>query len=207
MRFLCLLISLLAFLALACDGGEGQPQATELASSSPTSIAPARPVATPTRPPGTSHYRNPAFGVEFDYPRSWVPDPLYSSGIGGYLNVYRDPRGREFGWFNVGAAGAPTLTLDEVVQRSTEHKLKPYGEHPEVLSLTLAVGEARLIFPDEEPAAELFDAQLIVSYPSPIHISTGSYNYFSLVVHKDFIRAVADTLRFTEGSATPRPSP
>lgn len=195
MRYVLLLAPLLAFLAVACGGDEGAPQGKDSAE----------PLATPTGPPGTFRYSNPVFSVEFDYPSNWVPDPLYSSDIGGYVNAYRDPRGREFGWFNIGAVGAPTL--DYVVQGSTEHKLKPFGEHPQVLSLNLPVGETRLILPDEGSAPEPFNAQLIVPYLAPIQIDAESYQYFTLDAHKDFIRAIADTLRFTGGSTRPPLSP
>lgn len=206
MRYAILFLTLTGLLAVACDGGEEGERPTPVVEA-PTSTPSPEPAATPPRPSGISHYRNPVYGVEFDYPTSWVADTQYSLASYGYPRVYRDLRGREFGWFNVGAHGAPSLSLDEVTERSSGHKLMPYGENPQVLSLVIPAGEARLILPDEVFAPEPFNAQLVMAYPSPISLPTGSYNYFSLVAHKDFIRAIADTLRFTVGPVTPPPSP
>lgn len=197
MRFLSLLISLLAFLAFACDGGG---ETTTVAPSTATAELPGTPEPPPTpspaSPPSRSLvlYSSQVLKVELRYPADWVPDANYS-------NSYRDPGGREYGFFGVNALNADGMTLDKIANAEVRHKFKPYGENPRIVSLTVDGREARLILPDEaSPAPESFVADLIVPYSSPVLIASSPNGYEFLVIHshKDFIQSIAGTVRLLD---------
>jgi hypothetical protein len=212
MRYAVFLIPLLALLAIACNGG----------GDAGVTLAP---TATPA--PMLRSYLNPAFKIELRYPDEWVPDSrsFYDACDDGIAEEYRDPRGREYGFFQVSAAGAPLLNLDEVTQTSAGHKLRPYGATPQIVALTVDGRDARLILPDEAAPPPEPIAELIVPYSSPIVLRSpppgepaDSYNYLVLNAHKDFIRTIAGTVKLNEpgtrneallfcGSPTPPPPP
>ena len=99
------------------------------------------------------------------------------------------------------------LALDDAARMNVKHKLKPYGERPLIESLTIDGLDGRIILPDPS-RSDLFRAELIVLYPDgPLTINHdtfwGSYDYFVLSAHKDYIRAIAGAIRFADPSPTP----
>ncbi len=198
MRYVIVPVLLLAILAFACDddGGETTTVAPSTAtaelpgtSESPRTPSPASPSSRSLVP-----YSNQAFKVELRYPADWVRDANYS-------NSYRDPGGREYGFFGVNAINADGMTLDKIANAEVRHKLKPYGENPRIVSLTVDGREARLILPDDaSPAPESFVADLIVPYSSPVLIASSPDGYEFLVIHshKDFIQSIAGTVRLLD---------
>lgn len=216
-------------LTVACAGGE--EQATPTKTLEPLASSPTRATTDPTldSTPGAGlrTYSNPVFKVELQYPAGWVPDYDYSTDAcdDGIAEVYTDPGGREYGFFQVSAAGAPLLNLDEVTQTSAGHKLRPYGPTPQIVALTVDGRDARLILPDEaapppEPVAELiapYSAPIVLRSPPPGE-PADSYNYLVVYAHKDFIRSIANSVKLNEqrmdsepflfcGGPTPPPSP
>src|SRR3990172_4431643 len=174
--------------AVACDGGAGQPSATPTPS----------PAASETPTSSLTPYSNAAYQIELAYPPAWTPDPQYANIGGGIDEAYSDPRGREYGYVQVDALNAEGQTLDDAAEGVASHKLKPYGENPVIEPLTVGGREARLILPDEA-SPELYDAVLIVPYESPVRIATlGSYNYLIVYAHKDFVRSLAETVTLAE---------
>jgi len=219
MRQVVVLALAFALVTLACGGS------TERLA--PTATKQPRVSATPTS--GAASYSNPAFQIELRYPVSWVPDPLslFDACEDGLAESYSNPRGRQYGYFQISAAGAPLLDLDQLANTEVSHKHKPYGDNPRILSLAVDGREARLILPDETspPPDEAFRAALIVPYSVPIVLRkpppgepADSYNYLEVGAHKDFIRSIADSLELREpvlpagtvsfcGCPTPPPSP
>jgi len=149
-----------------------------------------------------AHYTNEVFQVEFDYPDTWVRHRDPGGGVSP-VEDYSDPRGTEFGFFNVNVCCGGQGTLDDVAKLDAEHKFKPFGEEPRILSLTLPAGEARLILPDER-ATDNYGAELIIRYPPSFSISD-FYAFFLLRAHEDYIQKIASTLRLTGTSTTPTP--
>lgn len=154
-----------------------------------------------------AHYSNATLKVELDYPSQWVPKEGYE--LGGMVASYHDASGYRYGFFQI-EIPSQVMTLDDAVQLEVGlTRIKPYGEHPTVLSLMLPAGQARLILPEE--ASFVFDAALIIPYPSPLRArvvappsgasasaSTPVYNFFILRAQKDHINFIAETIRFTE---------
>ena len=198
MRYVIVPVLLLAFLDFACDDDGGET--TTVAPSTATAELPGTPEPPPTpspaSPPSRSLvlYSSQVLKVELHYPADWVPDANYS-------NSYRDPGGREYGFFGVNALNADGMTLDKIANAEVRHKFKPYGENPRIVSLTVDGREARLILPDEaSPAPESFVADLIVPYSSPVLIASSPNGYEFLVIHshKDFIQSIAGTVRLLD---------
>jgi DNA-binding CsgD family transcriptional regulator len=153
---------------------------------------------TPGLQSGMAHYASEEFGVEFDYLGTWVPDPDDYANTSAIAEGYRDPRGREFGFFVVDACCKDGLTLDDAAELFAGSIARPPGEEPHIESLALLDGEARLILPDER-SGDLDRAQLIIRYsPLPRAIGTVQYAMLILYAHRDYIRAIAETLHLTE---------
>ncbi len=190
-------LGLLAWGVLRTEGEDAE-------TSLPTGSAPTTAEGTAAERSGMAHYTNDVFKVQFDYPNTWVLDRDYSGSVSGIsAESYKDPRGREFGFFVVDACCKDGLTLDDAAALFAGRVARPYGEHPRIESLTLDDGEARLILPNER-ASDIDDAQLLIHYdPSPIYIGTLVPAIFILQAHKDFIRDIASTLRLTSSFATP----
>ena len=185
-------LTVLAWGVWQTQGGESETSASTGSSLIVTSTVPSVPTI------DAGHYSNGTFRVEFDYPPSWTVDPGYSLG-----SSYKDPRGRQFGFFVVNACCTSDQTVDDVAKLSAEHLLRPFGDQPRIETLSLPEGEARLIMPDET-RPDINDGELIVRYtPVPLSISD-SYAFFILDAHKDFIRDIASTLKLT-GSPLPTP--
>jgi len=151
----------------------------------------------------TGHYAENVFRVELDYPGTWIPDSAGSLSPNGSPAGYRDPRGRQFGYFSVTACCGAPLSLDDAAKLSTEHTLRPYGNNPEVRSLNLPAGEARLILPD--PITNTDQAELLIRYPPSAGSISDFYAFLVLYAHKDFIRELASTLRLTASPPSPTP--
>ena len=144
----------------------------------------------------TATYANSAFGVQLEHPANWQPDLNYES-YDSVESSFADPRGREYGFFLVDACCSGDIGLDEAAELQARHKLKPFGEQPSVTSVQLSAGEGRLILPDGS-APDPYSAALVVPYKSPRQISsTGTYKFFILYAHKEFIRDIGQSLRFT----------
>jgi hypothetical protein len=188
-------------LVVACGGGDGKPSPT----SAPGETVTAPPAATPTEstpetPGAFAQYSNPLFQVEFSYPTSWVPDPGYSTDYGndGIFEAYKDPRGREYGFFVLNAAQSTYYDLNQVTGFDAYHKLKPFGEHPVIEPLTVDGHAARLILQDPSAPTVPNDAELVVAAPSMMG------QYLLIYAHKDFIRAIAESIHVLS-PATPPP--
>lgn len=189
MRYSVLTALVLLLLAAACGDSDQRPGPTAT-STPPTATAELS--STPLR--SLVRYSRQAFKVELRYPADWVPDANYS-------NSYRDPGGREYGFFGVNALNADGMTLDQAASAEVRHKLKPYGENPRIVSLTVDGRGARLILPDEaSPPRESFVAELIVPYSSPVLIAPNPNGYEFLLIysHKDFIQSIAGTVRLLD---------
>jgi hypothetical protein len=129
------------------------------------------------------HYRNERYGVEFDYPASWQPE-------GGDSTRYEGSDG----FFVLNASGGG---LERAVQNEINHRLRPYGSHPSVESLTAGGQPARLILPDwDQPAGMRDQAALVVQYPQPVQIGGYHYSIFVLYASEPHIRRMADSLAF-----------
>lgn len=226
MRFSALIALALLPLAAACGDSVQRPGPTAT-SAPPSSVTVPGPTLLSTPLDTIAQYANPAFKVRLRYPARWVPEPRswYDACDDGIAEVYRDPRGREYGFFQISAAGAPLLDLDELAQTLAGHKLRPFGATPQVAALTVDGRDARLILPDEAAPPPEPLAELIVPYSSPIVLASpppgepqDSYNYLVLSVHEDFVRTIVGTVKLNEpptgsevflfcGSPTPPPSP
>ena len=140
----------------------------------------------PPRPASsTQRYTSPTYHVTLGYPKNWQPTEGYEARFSG-----------SNGFFQVTAA--QSATLQEVCNSTAQHRLKPYGNRPQVQRLQIQSRPACLILPsaDQDRALERL-AALIVRYPKPIRINGEDYNYLMLYADKEHIREIANTVRFT----------
>ncbi len=134
-------------------------------------------------------YANPMLGVSFRYPASWQPNSKY-----GFDEVSGRYEG-ENGFFNVDAI-ASEGDIQQVAQSLVNHKLKPYGEYPQILELIADNQEARAIIPSKDQPGGQNEVALIVRYPQPVKIRSNSYNFLVVVGDPKHIKMFTDTLRF-----------
>jgi hypothetical protein len=113
-----------------------------------------------------------------------VRDTAYSDD-----SSYRDPAGRNLGNFGVDA-GYQGATLDDAASLSTRAIVKPFGENPTIVPITVSGRDARLVLPSTN-SPQLYEAEVIVPYSSPL----GTYDFFTLYAHKEFIQSLAQTLK------------
>lgn len=197
-------------LVVACGGGETKPSSTSTPSGTATALPSASTTEpTPTTPGVPANYSNPLFHLAFSYPENWVPDPTYGDvGVDGIYEAYKDPRGRDYGFFFTMAIASEVYDLDQVAAVDAHHQLKPYGEHPVIEPATVDGRPARLILQDPSaPGGEPYTEELILAYDSPIRINDPPpYNLLVIWAHKDYIRAIAETVHLLS-PAIPEPSP
>jgi hypothetical protein len=190
MRRMILPILLLIALITACNGGDSNSEVDVGASVSPIRES--------------THYSNDWMKVELEYPASWVP--IEGNQLGGEDAKFQDPRGESFGFFGVSALGGEdSWTLDYAAEQQASHKLKPFGDEPNIATLNLPAGEARLITPDPD-FPDLRFAQLLIRYPVPINEGAISqpgliipvYYFFVLYADVNSIETIAKTVRFSQ---------
>ena len=140
----------------------------------------------PLRPSSSAQrYTSPNYQITLGYPKNWQPTQGYEERFSG-----------SDGFFQVTAA--QSSTLQDACNSTAQHRLKPYGNRPQVQRLQIKGRPACLILPsaDQDRAMERM-ATLIVRYSRPIRVKTGTYNHFVLNANKEHIRQIANTLRFT----------
>lgn len=153
-----------------------------------------------------THYRNEPFHVQLDFPAPWVPDPNYGGSFGGVSTAYVDQRGRGDGFLQIDALSSPSI--DYAVQAVAYHKLKPYGDAPEISDISLPGGQAKLILPDPNGGPSSTGvATIIISYPPSVDTTGllgGPYPFFELHARPQDIAQIAHTLQFiVSGAPTP----
>jgi len=190
-RVVVIVLLTVAFdLLTACDEGES------VRDSAPTPTNSAAAAVSPSS--SLAHYSNESLKVELDYPAGWAPVSGYE--LGGQPGRFADPRGEAYGFFHVNALGGEGWTLDQAATDDAGHKLKPYGEHPQISTLNLPAGEARLITPDPT-FPDLQTAEVIIRYETPLSAYSQSglivpvYNFFLLYAHIDDVDAIGESVR------------
>jgi len=137
-----------------------------------------------------STYANPLLGISFRYPTSWEPDLRYGT-IGDLSGRYEGDNG----FFGLDAI-ASSDDIAKITSNLVNHKLKPYGERPTIVTLTAGDQDARVIIPSKDQANDKKEVALIVRYPKPMRINSSQYNYLLVVADPAHIKVFADTLQF-----------
>ena len=136
-------------------------------------------------------YTSSQFKVNFKYPQNWQPvkgEPERYSGKNGF--------------FLVSANNAATPKA--MCESQAKHKLRPYGSRPQILSLKVQNQPACLILPSaDQSRSEKGIAELIVRYPQPVQVGSGTYTNFSLYANKQHIRDIAKTVKFIKTANQP----
>ncbi len=140
-----------------------------------------------------AHYLNPDFKVVFTYPASWGPNIRHGS-INGIPTHFE---GRE-GFFTIDALQVDEGTLESAVGSIAYHKLKPYGDTPEIVHETIDGQEAAIIMPRE---GALKEAALVVRYPHEVRINNTVYSFFVVYTDKEHAEDIARSLRFFENNS------
>ncbi|MFQ5751271.1 MAG: hypothetical protein ACE5HI_04675 [bacterium] len=140
-------------------------------------------------------YSHPAFGVSFEYPAHWAPDPqggafdeipLRFVGGDGYLGV------------DALAADSETSFEDLLNQIVIQNQNTPYGTRPVIKSTEIDGLEARVVLPSEDQPEEANnEAIFIARYPGQAQIGDDLFRFFVLYAHKDHLEDILRTLRFT----------
>jgi len=142
-----------------------------------------------TAPADWQTYSNPYFGITLKYPADWQPVPGYGDPESGEKYAGTD------GFFMINAMDGESI--DSVAAAEANHVLQPYGSQPTIESLQIQGQEARLILPSADANMEDQSA-LIVRYPQPVTIAGHAYPFFVLYADQNHVRAIGETLRFTE---------
>jgi len=136
-------------------------------------------------------YSNPVFAVSLQYPADWVVESGYGSPETGEIKYAGIS-----GFFQISAM--ETESIDMAAAAEAGHKLQPYGSNPTIESLQIQGQEARLILPsNDQPAGMQYQAGLIIRYPQPVNISGTPCHFFILWADEAHIRAISQTIRFT----------
>jgi hypothetical protein len=141
----------------------------------------------PPVPPG-QELRSDEYGVTFTVPDSWTPTAGYDG------NAWSGPGG-----FVVLGAASGGQTLEESARTQADHHLRPFGTAPTIEPLTVAGRPARLVLPSADAPPLLQDrspALVLVTYPRPVTIGSGTYAYLSLTADAEHVRAIADSIRW-----------
>ena len=134
-------------------------------------------------------FSSPAFAVSLQYPADWQPAGYGSPETGEIRFAGIN------GFFHINSMDGESI--DSVAAAETGHRLQPYGSQPTIETLQIQGQEARLIPPSsDQPVGMQYQAALIVRYPSMATI-VWSPRYFILWADSPHIRAIAETLRFT----------
>jgi len=146
--------------------------------------------ATPTPYMDTwTTFSSPAFAVSLQYPANWQPAG-YGSPETGEIRFAGSN-----GFFHINSMDGDSI--DTVAAAEAGHRLQPYGSNPTIETLQIQGQEARLILPSsDQPAGMQYQAALIIRYP-PVLTIVWSPPYFVLWADSPHIRAIAETLRFT----------
>lgn len=102
------------------------------------------------------------------------------------------------GFFLINAInGGADVSINKIVEFSSEHILRPYGDNPQITSLKICGQEARLIS-SSSSQSEPFNqkAELIVKYPKPVLIKDNLYHFFVLVADESHIIDISKTIKF-----------
>lgn len=154
--------------------------ATLIAQPTPTNIA---------REPGLV-YANPQFQITLTYPGNWQLDPEHSG------------RGHKFaaedGFFITDVV--PGDNINTLAGMATDQGLLQFGSRPTIEIAHIQGQPARFIWPSSDAADDL--AALIIRFPTPVAIDQDSYDFFLLYADIDHMRALAQTVRFTDAVAT-----
>jgi hypothetical protein len=130
-------------------------------------------------------YENKKFHVSLQYPKDWKPNNQY-------YNKYEG----EDGYLQIMAYDGENQTIDEVATHEATHKLKPYGSKPVISQLTIKGQGARLITPsDDQPEQYQHQAEIIIKYPRNIEVDGQTFSYFLLIVDKNHIKKIANTIQ------------
>ncbi|HEY9693448.1 MAG TPA: hypothetical protein V6D15_14660 [Oculatellaceae cyanobacterium] len=136
-------------------------------------------------------YTSSKYKVNFKYPKNWQPvkgEPERYSGRNGFFLV------------SAGDAATPQA----MCQSDANHKLRPYGSRPQILSLKVQNQPACLILPSaDQPRLEKGAAKLIARYPQPVQLDSGTYRHFALYANKQHIRDITKTVKFIQTANQP----
>lgn len=168
------------FSAAACTPGP-------VSSVVPSTPAPMSTRTTSPSPPAAAlaTYTSSVFRVSLQYPAGWKANVAFSGST-------ENPRYEgDDGFFMVDAmSAAADWSLDQAAEPLARHKLRPYGDNPDIIPMRVGGQEARLIVPREEKIKE---AALVARYLEPL---TLGYNFFWLYADRAHIEQIAMTIRF-----------
>lgn len=147
-------------------------------------------IATPTPYMDTwTTFSSPAFAVSLQYPADWQPAGYGSPETGEIRFAGIN------GFFHINAMDGDSI--DTIAAAEAGHKLQPYGSNPTIETLQIQGQEARLILPSGDQNVGMQNqAALIIRYPV-VQTIVWSPRYFVLWADLPHIRAIAETLSFT----------
>lgn len=134
-------------------------------------------------------FSSPAFAVSLQYPADWQPAGYGSPETGEIRFAGIN------GFFHINSMDGDSI--DSIAAAEAGHRLQPYGSNPTIETLQIQGQEAHLILPSsDQPVGMQYQAALIVRYPQ-VRTIVWSPRYFVLWADSPHIRAIAETLRFT----------
>lgn len=140
-------------------------------------------------------YNNATLRISFKYPAAWQSDPK-SGGDTGISARYTGATGF-FGLDSIG--GDEKATIDDLTSELTSSQFKSYGSKPAVVPGTIDAHETRMIIPsDDQDAALVNQAVLVIRYLKPVTLNGKSYQFLVLYADRDHIRSLANTVKMLD---------
>ncbi|MCC2327363.1 peptidase M56 [Bacillus wiedmannii] len=131
-------------------------------------------------------YLNSDYNIKFYYPEYWMK-------MAGYEERY----GFQMEFFQISLLSDNSLSLDQITHQEAFHQIRPYGSQPSIKNINVQGQSARLILPSSDQPHEMMkQAAIIVTYPTPIHLSGRKYEYFLLWADTSHIQMIIQSLQF-----------
>jgi hypothetical protein len=126
-------------------------------------------------------YRNPVLGIEFSYPQSYIPYLENNEYIGDqpsrFVSNENNNAIKSEIFLNL-AGSLDNSSIDEIVEGSAYHKLKPFGENPIIEKLQIQGQEIRVIKPTDPQNKE---REIIIELKKQIQLN--NYYWKFLIIH------------------------
>lgn len=128
-----------------------------------------------------SQYTNEDCKVSFMYPVRWAKVNNFNyEGVDGFFRI---------------ATLHSTDSIEEICRQEAKHKLKPYGSHPEFLTISLGGHEAGIILPSSDQHNEMKrQAFLLLRYREALQLRQGPQTHLIIWCDLAHLNDIKDSL-------------
>lgn len=165
--------------------------ATQSAAQSPipvqSPIITSTPQGTPNGAAQAENYKTETirdFNITVGIPEQWVKKPQYDNRYEG-----------NSGFAEFTALSGYGLSLKEAADLQINNELKPVGDNPKIINVTLDSQEAAIILPSGN--ALKAQSAILAKLPKPITISGTPYYYLLVWTDAEHAQKISDLIKFT----------